>query len=193
MSITLGIFKAILTAILQPAEDHLFGLSVVCEYSEVSLTDQRDVPSADVDRLVGERLRILRNSRGITQQQLASKIGICAQQVQKYERGANRIPAGRLWEISHVLAVDLNDFFFDMSKKEEEDTVSSKELLEIALALQSVKNDEVRESLINMIRICAKSAPENGGSEFDQERIVEIAKDVEFRPRKRLAREDDFF
>jgi transcriptional regulator with XRE-family HTH domain len=64
-----------------------------------------------VDAHVGQRLRIRRNMLGITQGDLVDKIGLTFQQIQKYERGANRISASRLFEISRALDVPITFFF----------------------------------------------------------------------------------
>jgi transcriptional regulator with XRE-family HTH domain len=64
-----------------------------------------------VDAHVGRRLRERRTVMGISQQALAEAIGISFQQVQKYERGANRLSAGRLWRIARVLDVEVDHFF----------------------------------------------------------------------------------
>src|ERR1700729_2172276 len=65
----------------------------------------------DIDRHVGARVRERRIMLGFTQQQLADLIGVTYQQAHKYERGINRISAGRLFEIAHVLSVPVNYFF----------------------------------------------------------------------------------
>ncbi len=64
-----------------------------------------------VDKHVGNRLRQLRALRGITQTALADQIGVTFQQIQKYEKGADRISASRLWGISRVLDVPIASFF----------------------------------------------------------------------------------
>ena len=64
-----------------------------------------------VDIHVGRRIRSRRWLVGITQQDLASKVGIRFQQIQKYETGANRVSASRLWEIAGALGVDVVHFF----------------------------------------------------------------------------------
>lgn len=66
-----------------------------------------------VDRAVGQNLRKHRVLVGMTQQQLATKIGIRFQQVQKYESGMNRISASRLWDISVAMNVPVSEFFRD--------------------------------------------------------------------------------
>ena len=65
-----------------------------------------------VDAHVGTRIRHQRWMVGMTQQQLAEKVGIKFQQVQKYETGMNRVSASRLWDIAETLGVSIS-FFFD--------------------------------------------------------------------------------
>ena len=65
-----------------------------------------------VDVRVGARLRLRRNMLGLSQEKLGELIGLTFQQIQKYERGANRIGASRLYELSRVLDVPVS-FFFD--------------------------------------------------------------------------------
>ena len=65
-----------------------------------------------LDIMVGAKIRIFRNHRGMSQGELAGKIGVTFQQVQKYEKGANRIGASRLQQIAHILQVPVS-FFFD--------------------------------------------------------------------------------
>jgi len=67
-----------------------------------------------VDVHVGKRIRHRRWLVGMTQQQLAEKVGIKFQQIQKYETGMNRVSASRLWDISDVLEVKINFFFDEM-------------------------------------------------------------------------------
>ena len=64
-----------------------------------------------VDAHVGKRIRHRRWMIGMTQQQLADKVGIKFQQIQKYETGANRVSASRLWEIARALEVPVERFF----------------------------------------------------------------------------------
>jgi transcriptional regulator with XRE-family HTH domain len=65
-----------------------------------------------VDVHVGSRVRLRRNMLGLSQEKLGEAIGLTFQQVQKYERGANRVGASRLWELSRTLDVSIQ-FFFD--------------------------------------------------------------------------------
>ena len=65
----------------------------------------------DIDLHLGKRLRRRRRLLGLTQQQVANAVGIRFQQVQKYECGANRISAARLWELSEALEVPISYFY----------------------------------------------------------------------------------
>lgn len=67
--------------------------------------------AGDVDRHIGERLRQRRLERDMSQEILAERLGITFQQVQKYERGVNRISASRLFDIATVLELPIADFF----------------------------------------------------------------------------------
>ena len=68
-----------------------------------------------VDVHVGKRVRLRRTLLGMSQEQLGASLNITFQQVQKYERGANRISASRLWDISRILVVQISYFFDDMT------------------------------------------------------------------------------
>ena len=69
-----------------------------------------------IDLHVGKRLRLRRTLLGLSHEQLGSELNITFQQVQKYERGANRISASRLWDMSQILDVPISYFFDDMSE-----------------------------------------------------------------------------
>lgn len=80
----------------------------------VLVKSSQDLPRSrvqDVDRHVGTRMRARRIMLGLTQQQLADLIGVTYQQAHKYERGINRIAAGRLYKVAQVLGVEINYFF----------------------------------------------------------------------------------
>ena len=68
------------------------------------------------DMHVGKRVRLRRILLGMSQEQLGTELNITFLQVQKYERGANRISASRLWDISQILDVPISYFFDDMSQ-----------------------------------------------------------------------------
>lgn len=64
-----------------------------------------------IDEFLGKRLLRIRHMRGLSQETLANSMGVTFQQIQKYEKGTNRIAASRLYEFSKVLGVSVNDFF----------------------------------------------------------------------------------
>ncbi len=71
-----------------------------------------------VDSYVGRRLRLLRNQKHVSQKDLADRLGITFQQIQKYEKGLNRLPASRMLAICFALDITPNDLFKDLLTKE---------------------------------------------------------------------------
>src|SRR5580704_18723316 len=110
----------------------------------------------DIDRHVGARVRERRIMLGFTQQQLADLIGVTYQQAHKYERGINRISAGRLYEIAHVLTVPVN-YFFEGINGEETRAVSPRErmCLELARNFAQIPNERYQEALGALARVLA--------------------------------------
>ena len=78
-----------------------------------------------VDIEVGHRIRIERLARGLSQTALANQLGVTFQQVQKYEKGVNRVGAGRLTKIAEVLGIDVGTFFTGKEMLNEEQPKSS--------------------------------------------------------------------
>lgn len=70
-----------------------------------------------IDVHVGNRIRLRRTLLGLSQEKLATLLGLTFQQVQKYERGMNRVGASRLWDIGKVLEVPIGFFYEDMDKE----------------------------------------------------------------------------
>ena len=110
----------------------------------------------DIDRHVGARVRERRIMLGFTQQQLADLIGVTYQQAHKYERGINRISAGRLYEIAHVLSVPINHFFEGL-ESEESRQISARErmCLELARNFAHIPNERHQEALSLLARVLA--------------------------------------
>ncbi len=75
--------------------------------------------AADIDLHLGRRLRRRRRLLGLTQQQLAVQVGVRFQQVQKYECGANRISAARLWELAEALETPISYFYDGLAERSE--------------------------------------------------------------------------
>lgn len=91
------------------------------EHMEVS---EDIVNEKELDRLIGARIKFRRSLLGFSQEKMGEYLGVSLQQVQKYEKGANRISASKLQKISEMLEVPVSSFFEDMR------TNSAKECLE---------------------------------------------------------------
>jgi transcriptional regulator with XRE-family HTH domain len=119
------------------------------------------------DEEVGRRVRSRRMECRLSQTQLADKIGVTFQQLQKYEKGVNRIGAGRLQRISEALAVPIT-FFFETSphaasRGENSAPASVFEFMQttgsvrIVKAFHKIKNRKARELLVNMVEQFAEA------------------------------------
>ena len=110
----------------------------------------------DIDRHVGARVRERRIMLGLTQQQLADLIGVTYQQAHKYERGINRVSAGRLYEISQVLSVPVG-YFFDGLDGQDTRSISPRErmCLELARNFAQIPNERHQEALSQLARVLA--------------------------------------
>jgi transcriptional regulator with XRE-family HTH domain len=110
----------------------------------------------DVDRHVGARVRERRIMLGLTQQQLADLIGVTYQQAHKYERAINRVSAGRLFEIAHVLSVPVS-YFFDGLQPDGDRAVGPRErmCLELARNFAQIPNERHQEALSQLARVLA--------------------------------------
>ena len=67
--------------------------------------------ATEIDKKVGETLVKLRQFRGMSQEDVANAVGVTFQQIQKYEKGKNRISVSRLWQFSHVLGIPVEEFY----------------------------------------------------------------------------------
>lgn len=118
------------------------------------------------DRHVGARIRERRVMLGLSQQQLAQMIGVTYQQAHKYERGLNRISAGRLYEIAQVLGVPVSWFFEGLSANGGtiEITPRQRMCLELARNFAAIDNEKHQEALSQMARALAAQSPGNNAS-----------------------------
>ena len=120
-----------------------------------------------IDIRVGARLRLRRNMLGLSQEKLGEAIGLTFQQVQKYERGANRIGASRLYELSRVLDVPVSFFFDDTdpvrapamggfaeppAEAFEADPLRKRETIELVRAYFSIEDAAVRRRLLDLAK-----------------------------------------
>lgn len=118
---------------------------------------RRTARGTDVDCFVGSRIRERRVMLGLSQQQMAHMIGVTYQQAHKYERGINRISAGRLYEIARVLRVPVSYFFEGLEGDGGEDALSTRQrmCLELARNFTQIPNERHREALSQLARVLA--------------------------------------
>ncbi|HTH18260.1 MAG TPA: helix-turn-helix transcriptional regulator [Magnetospirillum sp.] len=117
-----------------------------------------------VDVHVGGRLRLRRTLMGLSQTDLAKAVGLTFQQVQKYESGANRVSASRLYYIAESLDVPVSFFFDDMPR--DGDLVEAprasiepdRELLELTRNYRSITDFEVRRGIYELVKRLASKA-----------------------------------
>lgn len=128
------------------------------------------VPSP-VDIHVGSRVRLRRTLLGLSQEKLGEAVGLTFQQIQKYERGANRIGASRLFEFSRILDVPVSFFFDDMSDRVagadgaaaagmadqaqaslEPDPLTRRETLELVRAYYRISDPQIRKRLFELTK-----------------------------------------
>ena len=121
-----------------------------------------------VDVHVGKRIRHRRWLVGMTQQQLAEQVGIKFQQIQKYEKGTNRIGSSRLFQFSQVLDVPVSFFFDDIPAEllqqaggvsdngqegyQSEDHLARRETLELVRAYYKITDEKVRKRIFEMVK-----------------------------------------
>ena len=119
-----------------------------------------------VDLYVGKRIRHRRWLIGMTQQELADHVGIKFQQIQKYETGANRVSASRLWDISEKLGVPINFFFEDLKGDNGEkssfqafssDLFGNKEAIDLIRSYFSIPENQ-RRKLFDLARVLSDFA-----------------------------------
>lgn len=126
-----------------------------------------------VDVHVGGRVRLRRTLLGLSQEKLGEAIGLTFQQVQKYERGANRIGASRLWDLSRVLDCPVSYFFEDMGEEVkaasprnltertsepdqgDADPMTKRETLELVRAYYKITDPHVRRRIYELAKSLA--------------------------------------
>lgn len=126
-----------------------------------------------IDIHVGSRIRLRRTLLGMSQQKLGEAIGLTFQQVQKYERGANRVGSSRMFELARVLDVEIGFFFEEMGSdtaargrqhamghavevpEADQDPMTKRETLELVRAYYKITDAKVRKRLFEMTKALA--------------------------------------
>ena len=127
-----------------------------------------------IDGQVGSRLRLRRMMIGMSQEKLGEMLSLTFQQVQKYEKGVNRIGAGRLFEIARILGVPIQYFYESVTEQlastpgfAERDSqpvlefVSSGDGLQLSLAYMRIKDPKVRKRVLDLVKSLAEDTSES--------------------------------
>lgn len=135
------------------------------------MADTKKKPNP-IDVHVGSRVRLRRNMLGLSQEKLGESLGITFQQVQKYEKGTNRVGASRLQAISSILSVPVSFFFEDAPGEvqtgfaEDESTqyvvdfMNSAEGLQLNRAFVRVTDPKVRRKIVDLVKSLAEDEDE---------------------------------
>lgn len=131
---------------------------------------------SDIDRIVGQRIRWRRRELKLTQERLGELLQLTFQQVQKYEKGSNRVSAGRLFEIAGVLGVPVAYFFEGLDEAlvgegafvaEGEEGAQlpllSGEVLDLIAAFQKIEDTSLRRSLLATVKAAASAFEKSSG------------------------------
>ena len=120
-----------------------------------------------IDRHVGNRVRMRRLLIGMSQEKLGEMLGITFQQVQKYEKGSNRVSASRLYYLAQILGVPVQFFFEElpeasgqqpgMSEVGMTDLLSSSEVSQLARAFSEISDPVARRAIMGMVKQFADS------------------------------------
>jgi transcriptional regulator with XRE-family HTH domain len=119
--------------------------------------------TAELEAQIGERIRSRRIRAGVSQENLGKPLGVSFQQIQKYEKGANRVSAGRLLKIAEVLECNVTDFFEGLqdsrtsSAAEFSKFLATKEGIAIVEAMLRIKTQEMRRTVIDIAEKLAET------------------------------------
>jgi transcriptional regulator with XRE-family HTH domain len=113
-----------------------------------------------LDVLVGARIRMLRKHRGMSQAELAGKVGVTFQQVQKYEKGINRVGASRLSRIAIVLGISVGDLFDSSESKAAAAKspfrlLAEQDALRVLTAFSRTSNPRLRRAITKLLESVA--------------------------------------
>jgi len=134
----------------------------------------------EVDVFVGQRLRELRMLAGLSQSDVASALGLTFQQLQKYERGFNRVSSSRLFKLGQFFRVPVSVFFEGLENRqaaaeggempvaggaeEQENTLQSREALMLARYFQSIRDPQIRAAIRELAERCAEQQTDGGAA-----------------------------
>jgi transcriptional regulator with XRE-family HTH domain len=147
----------------------IIGLSVVVKAARISnaMHGRRQQSSILIDQQVGSRVRMRRLMLRLSQTALADGLGLTFQQVQKYEKGMNRIGAGRLQQIAHILQVPVTFFFetapphpptvaHEQSITDLNDFLATRDGLTLAKAFMRIDDSKLRHRIVDLVEEIAR-------------------------------------
>ena len=115
-----------------------------------------DIPNP-IDVAVGVRLRLFRIQRQLSQSDLGSLIGVSFQQIQKYERGQNRISASTLYKISRIFQISPNKFFDkDIEEPKVENFTHDRHAQLLVENFLKIKDTDIQQNLLNLIKVASE-------------------------------------
>jgi transcriptional regulator with XRE-family HTH domain len=118
-----------------------------------------------IDVAVGRNVRVWRMARSMTQEQLAGRVGVTFQQLQKYEIGGNRIPTGRLVKLAGILDVPISALFEGTNGAEPPRSllalIADGRSFRLAQAFAAIENSAMRVSIVNLVEKIAAGVPQS--------------------------------
>lgn len=118
----------------------------------------------EFNKIIGMRLKLKRNSLGITQSQLGEKLGLTFQQIQKYEKGVNAINIVKLLKIAELLNTNIDYFIGSLnensaaaSKLIDENYIENKNTIRLLNYFSKIKNNDIKQKIINLIKELANN------------------------------------
>ncbi len=114
----------------------------------------------EVDKFIGNRIYALRLAQGLSRQQLAKIIGVTHQQLQKYEKGTNRISVGRLFLIARALSKDISYFYEGMADNNQEvvSTQHQRMCIEVSRNFMKIESASHQNAVNTLIKSLSKIA-----------------------------------
>ena len=120
------------------------------------------------DRLVGQRIKMLRKSKGVSQTALGRALGVTFQQIQKYENGVNRVGASRLSEVGRALEVPVSTFFeeggalLDQGQQEVFELLRARGAVDLLNAFITIEDDRLRREVLAIVQSAARMEQDQG-------------------------------
>ena len=136
-------------------------LSEIClQMTAIVIAAKTPKLATDADRTIGSRIAALRAAQGLSQTVLGQAIGVSFQQVQKYEKGRNRVGAGRLQTIADVLKVPVETFFAAQPGSGDGETAAQTfsedpKVMELVMAFTSISDETTRDSVLSIVKAAA--------------------------------------